>query len=30
MGEQLLRQSPEIAEAIVARWVGAAARYASA
>ncbi len=30
MGERLLAESPEVAEAIVARWVGAAARYASA
>ena len=30
MGERLLTQSPDVAEAIVARWVGAAARYASA
>ena len=30
MGERLLTESPDVAEAIVARWVGAAARYASA
>ena len=30
MGERLLAESPDVAEAIVARWVGAAARYASA
>ena len=30
LGERLLDQSPEIAERIVARWVGGAARYASA
>ncbi|MFD0739196.1 ATP-dependent DNA helicase RecG [Lysobacter koreensis] len=30
LGERLLRESPEIAERIVARWVGGAARYASA
>jgi ATP-dependent DNA helicase RecG len=30
IGEQLLEQSPELAERIVARWVGGAMRYASA
>ena len=30
IGEQLLAQSPALAEAIVLRWVGGAARYASA
>ncbi|WP_064746599.1 ATP-dependent DNA helicase RecG [Lysobacter antibioticus] len=30
LGEKLLAQSPEQAERIVARWVGGAARYASA
>ena len=30
LGEALLAQSPEIAEQIVLRWVGSAARYASA
>ncbi|UTA55305.1 ATP-dependent DNA helicase RecG [Lysobacter soli] len=30
MGENLLRESPELAERIVARWVGGAVRFASA
>ncbi|WP_394538240.1 ATP-dependent DNA helicase RecG [Lysobacter enzymogenes] len=30
VGERLLAQSPQLAERIVARWVGGAARYASA
>jgi ATP-dependent DNA helicase RecG len=30
LGTQLLAQAPEIAERIIARWVGGAARYASA
>ncbi|MET3931544.1 ATP-dependent DNA helicase RecG [Lysobacter sp. OAE881] len=30
MGEKLLRESPELAERIVARWVGGAVRFASA
>ncbi|HZH42788.1 MAG TPA: ATP-dependent DNA helicase RecG [Lysobacter sp.] len=30
IGEQLLAQSPEIAERVVARWVGGAVRYAGA
>ncbi len=30
LGEQLLTQAPQLAERIVARWVGGAARYASA
>ena len=30
IGEQLLERSPELAERIVARWVGGAMRYASA
>ena len=30
LGAQLLAQSPDLAERIVARWVGGAARYASA
>ncbi len=30
MGERLLAESPQVAEAIVARWIGGAVRYASA
>jgi ATP-dependent DNA helicase RecG len=30
IGEQLQRESPELAERLVERWIGAAARYASA
>ncbi|WP_309262023.1 ATP-dependent DNA helicase RecG [Lysobacter arvi] len=30
MGERLLRESPELAERIVARWVGGAVRFAAA
>jgi ATP-dependent DNA helicase RecG len=30
LAEQLLAESPAIAEAVIARWVGSAARYASA
>jgi len=30
MGEKLLRESPELAERIVARWVGGAVRFAAA
>ena len=30
VGERLLAQSPQLAERIVARWVGGAVRYASA
>jgi ATP-dependent DNA helicase RecG len=30
IGEQLLREAPEIADKLVQRWVGGAARYASA
>ncbi|MCD2496599.1 hypothetical protein LRN48_14825, partial [Staphylococcus aureus] len=30
IGEQLLAQAPDIAERIVARWVGGAVRYAGA
>ncbi|MBU8976839.1 MULTISPECIES: ATP-dependent DNA helicase RecG [unclassified Lysobacter] len=30
LGERLLRESPELAERIVARWVGGAVRFASA
>jgi ATP-dependent DNA helicase RecG len=30
LGEQLLRDQPGVAERLVARWVGGAARYASA
>ena len=30
IGERLLAEAPDVAEAIIARWVGAAARYASA
>jgi ATP-dependent DNA helicase RecG len=30
LGAQLLAQSPELAEKIVERWVGGAARYAAA
>jgi ATP-dependent DNA helicase RecG len=30
IGEQLLREAPEIADRLVERWVGGAARYASA
>jgi ATP-dependent DNA helicase RecG len=30
LGERLLAESPEVAERLVARWIGGAARYASA
>lgn len=30
LAETLLAESPDIAEAVIARWVGSAARYASA
>jgi ATP-dependent DNA helicase RecG len=30
IGEQLLRDAPEVADRLVARWIGGAARYASA
>ncbi|HMT38999.1 MAG TPA: ATP-dependent DNA helicase RecG, partial [Thermomonas sp.] len=30
LADRLLQESPEIADRIVARWVGGAARYASA
>ena len=30
LGEQLLARSPEIADALVDRWIGGAARYAAA
>ncbi|MCF7223877.1 ATP-dependent DNA helicase RecG, partial [Marilutibacter chinensis] len=30
VGERLMRESPQLAERIVARWIGGAARYASA
>jgi ATP-dependent DNA helicase RecG len=30
LGERLLAESPQVAERLVARWVGGAARYASA
>jgi ATP-dependent DNA helicase RecG len=30
LGERLLAESPQVAERLVARWIGGAARYASA
>ena len=30
LAEHLLSSAPQIAEAVIARWVGSAARYASA
>ena len=30
IGEILMRQAPEVADAVVARWIGSAARYAAA